>query len=186
MKATFEAIPEFKTKSLLLRAISISDAPSYKKYFVDYEVIRHLSAAVPWPYPEDGVADFINKVILPRQGIDRWSWALCFKEAPSELIGVVDLWRAGRPENRGFWLGKKYWGQGLMTEAIEPVTNYAFTSLKFDKLVFANAAGNKASRRIKEKSGARLVRVEPANFVDFQYTEQEVWELSKREWLRGK
>lgn len=69
-----------------------------------------------------------------------------------------------------------------MTEAVVAVTNYAFGELGFERLVFDNAKGNLGSRRIKEKTGARLLRTEPAEFVDRMYTEREVWELSKDEW----
>jgi RimJ/RimL family protein N-acetyltransferase len=177
------SVPELRTARLLLRGVTERDEPSYRKHFVDYEVIRHLSAVVPWPYPENGVRDFIRDVILPQQGKDKWVWGIFRHEAPGELIGVVDLWRPGHPENRGFWLGRAFWGQGLMTEAIRPVTDLAFSTLGFEKLVFANAAGNVRSRRIKEKTGARLIGVFPGKFVDPAYTEREVWEITPSEWI---
>lgn len=176
-------IPSFETKRLMLREVKLEDELSYKKNFVDYEVIRHLSSAVPWPYPEDGIRDFILNFILPNQGKDRWMWGVFEIENPSELIGVVDLWRQGRPENRGFWLAKNHWGKGYMIEAVRPVMDYAFNELGFEKLVFANAVGNNASRRIKEKTGAKLIDVKPAKFVDPNYTEHEIWELTKDDWI---
>lgn len=175
-------IPEFTTKRLTLRGVRESDAPCYTEQFVDYEVIRNLSAVVPWPYPPDGVMEYIQRTILPNQGNNRWTWGIFLKERPERLIGAIELWRPGSPENRGFWLGRAYWGQGLMTEAVVPVMDYAFDTLGFDVLVFSNARGNSRSRRIKEKTGARLVRTEPAGFVDPAFKEREVWELSKAEW----
>jgi ribosomal-protein-alanine N-acetyltransferase len=142
-----------------------------------------LSSLVPWPYPENGVAEFFKHVLLPHQGASRWTWAIRLKSNPVEIIGCVDLWREGRPENRGFWLGKKFWGQGYMTEAVEPVMDYAFNSLEFESLVFANALGNTRSRRVKEKTGARFVDVRPVSCVDPEYTQQEVWTLSKDDWI---
>jgi [ribosomal protein S5]-alanine N-acetyltransferase len=175
-------VPSFETSRLYLRPISLSDAPAYERYFVDYEVVKHLSSLVPWPYPPGGVTAFLSELILPAQGRGRWTWGIFLKEQPHELVGCVDIWLEGRPENRGFWLGKTLWGKGLMTEALEPVTRYAFDTLGFEKFVFANAVGNLRSRRIKEKTGARLVRVVPAKFVSPQYTEQEIWELSRADW----
>ncbi|MBK9293352.1 MAG: GNAT family N-acetyltransferase [Oligoflexia bacterium] len=174
---------KFETKRLILKEITIKDAPSYEKNFVDYEVIRHLASTVPWPYPPNGITDFISNIILPNQGNERWFWGIYLKSNPSELVGVVDLWRNGRPENRGFWLAKKLWGQGIMTEAVEPIINYAFNELGFEKLVFANAVGNIASRRVKEKTCAKLIDVKPAKFVDPKYTEHEIWELNKQDWI---
>jgi RimJ/RimL family protein N-acetyltransferase len=95
------------------------------------------------------------------------------------------LWRhttESVPENRGFWLGREFWGQGFMTEAANAVTDYAFDHLGFSKLVFSNALGNQGSRRIKEKTGARFVRVQPSRFVSDEFTESEIWELTKEDW----
>lgn len=175
-----------KTDRLTLKPVSMEHANDYKKHFVNYNVIRTLSDQVPWPYPEDGVKNFIKDIILPVQGKTRWLWGLFLKENEKELIGAVDLWREGKPENRGFWLSEKYWGRGLMTEASSKVTDFAFENLGFEKLTFANACGNKASSRIKEKAGCRLVSVEKANFVDPSLTEHEIWELTKEEWTNSK
>jgi len=176
-------LPVFETERLILRGITKEDVPAYEKHFIDYNVISQLSGAVPWPYPEDGVMDYICNVILPIQGNDKWVWAIFLKENPDELIGAIDLWREGHPEHRGFWLGHKFWGHGYMTEAVKPVTDYAFDGLGFEKLLFSNALGNVKSRRIKEKTGARFLRTEPAKFVNPEYTEHEIWELTKEEWL---
>lgn len=176
-------LPVFETDRLILREVTDADIPSYFENFVDYEVIRNLSAAVPWPYPADGVEFFLNS-IRSSLGKDRWMWGIFLKTNPTEMIGAVDLWRQGRPENRGFWLGKKYWGRGIMTEAVLPVNRYAFEVLGFEKLVFANALGNLKSRRIKEKTGAKLLKVAPAKFVDPKFTEHEIWELTKSDWLK--
>ena len=179
-------VPTFHTARLVLRELCEADASSYEKYFVDYNVVRFLTARVPWPYPQGGVLEYIRTQILPKQGDGKWVWAITLKDNPAELIGVVDLWRQGHPENRGFWLGHKFWGKGYMTEAVEPVMDYAFDALGFEKLIFTSAVGNSRSRRIKEKTGARLVAREPARFVDPAFNEHEIFELTRAEWREFK
>ncbi len=115
-------VPIFQTERLILREITEGDVEAYQKYFVDYDVISHLSSAVPWPYPKDGIINYIHTEILAKQGIDDWFWGISLKDNPEELIGGISLWRKGIPENRGFWLGKKFWGKGIMTEAVIPIT----------------------------------------------------------------
>ncbi len=176
-------IPSFQTKRLIIRGVKLEDAISYEKHFAHYEVIQHLSSLVPWPYPVGGVYEFLEDFILPQQGLDRWMWVICEKEFPEEVIGAIELWRDGKPENRGFWLGKPYWGKGYMTEAVEPIIDHAFTDLGFERLIFTNAVGNQRSRRIKEKTGARFLEIRPAKFVNPDYKEHEVWELSKADWF---
>jgi hypothetical protein len=41
------------------------------------------------------------------------------------------------------------------------------------------------SRRIKEKTGARLIDVRPAKFVDPSYSAHEIWELKRSDWISG-
>jgi ribosomal-protein-alanine N-acetyltransferase len=120
--------------------------------------------------------------VLPVQGRDRWVWGLHLKRDDSGLIGAVDLWREGCPENRGFWLGRAFWGQGYMTEAVIRVTDFAFDELGFDHLVFSNAVGNQRSRDLKARTGARIVDVMPKKFVDPTYSHTEIWRLTKAEW----
>jgi len=171
-----------ETDRLQLRPITERDIAAYEKHFIDYEVIRHLSSKIPWPYPEGGVRDWVCGHVLPGQGKDRWNWGIYLKNNPDEMIGGVELWRPGTPENRGFWLGRHHWGNGYMTEAVVAVMDCAFFQLEFESLVFSNAKGNDQSARIKEKTGARLLRTQPNEFVDSCYTESEVWELHKHDW----
>ena len=179
-------IPTFYSSRLLLRELVESDAQSYERHFVDYRVIRTLADGVPWPYPKGGVLRYIQTEVAPFQGVDRWTWAIALKEEPVDVIGAVDLFKEPRPANRGFWLGYEYWGRGYMTEALEPVTEYAFESLGFEKLIFANAAGNIRSARIKEKSGARPIGIVPGRYVDPSLREREMYELTRADWQKAK
>ena len=177
-----QLIPTLRTERLVLRGVTEDDAESYARHFVDYEVIRHLSASVPWPFPDDGIRTFIRDRVLPAQGRDRWVWGLHLKDGGG-LMGAIDLWREPCPENRGFWLGRAFWGHGYMTEAVIVVTDFAFQELGFDRLVFASAVGNRRSHTIKAKTGATLVEVVPAKFVDPAYSQHEIWRLTKQQWL---
>lgn len=179
-------LPEFETDRLYLRGVRLDDSESYEKSFAHYEVIQHLSHHVPWPYPKGSVRSFLETMVMPELGKSRWLWVIFLKDKRDEVIGCVDLWRKGCPENRGFWLAKEHWGKGIMTEAVNPVIDYAFNELEFKKLIFANALGNDRSRRIKEKTGATYLENRPAQFVNPDYKEHEIWELTKEQWIKFK
>jgi len=174
------SVPTLETARLILSDVLGADPIAYEKNFNDVKIIGDLATAVPWPYPPGGVLDYFEK-LRPDQGRTRWVWAIYLKSNPAEPIGNVDL-RLSAPENRGFWLARKHWGQGYMTEATDAVTDYAFDTLGFESLLLSNALGNHRSRRIKEKSGATLLRTEPANFNNPAYTHREVWKLTKDAW----
>ncbi|HXH30263.1 MAG TPA: GNAT family N-acetyltransferase [Bacteriovoracaceae bacterium] len=176
-------IPTFQTSRLILRGIELSDAPSYQKNFANYDVIQYLSSRVPWPYPENGVELFIKDFVLPNQGKTRWSWGIFLSEQPEEVIGVIEIFNPGIPEHRGFWLSKDHWGKGLMSEAIAPVMNFAYTTLGMESLILSNAVENTRSRRVKERSGATFLYTRPASFSNPQYTHSEYWQLTREVWL---
>jgi len=176
-------IAELETARLRLRGVTEADVPAIQLHFNDYAIIGELAGRVPWPYPANGAARFVNEYVLPWQGKDHWIWGLFLRTDPKSLIGVIDLWRPGRPENRGFWLARPFWGQGLMSEAADAMTDYAFAELGFETLVLSNALGNRRSRRIKEKAGAVLLRTEPFHFINPAYSERELWELTKARWM---
>jgi RimJ/RimL family protein N-acetyltransferase len=191
-------VPKLETKRLVLRAVTLEDAPSYGRHFIDYEVVRTLANTVPWPYPDDGIENFIKYVLLPGQGKDFWAWGLFLKETPDEMpdempdrmrvemIGGLTLRREGSKGNRGFWLGRKFWGQGLMSEAVAATLDFAFNIAGFEVLHLQNAHGNEASRRIKLSTGARYVGEDVGHYVDPALTITELWELRKEDWLAHK
>jgi RimJ/RimL family protein N-acetyltransferase len=176
-------IETLETERLVLRDVLFVDVAAYHKNFVDYDVVSELNAAIPWPYPADGIPAFLEK-LRPEQEQNRWVWALYLKTDLTDPISSIDLSRGGKSEHRGFWLAKKHWGRGLMTEATDAVTDYAFDILGFETMILSNALGNVRSRRIKEKAGAVFLRTEPAKFVNPDYTHREVWELTKQAWQR--
>jgi RimJ/RimL family protein N-acetyltransferase len=175
-------IPTFETDRLILRGVQISDAPSYQKNFAHHDVIKFLSANVPWPYPENGAEFYIKNMVLPQQGKTRWNWGIFLKSDPHELVGAVELFHPGIPENRGFWLSQKLWGKGIMTEAVKPVIDFAFNILNLKSLIFANAIENTGSHRVKEKTGARPIDIRPAKYADPNLTHAQYWELTKDDW----
>ena len=177
-------IPQFKTRRLFMNGVCLKDAPFYQKHFACWDIIQYLNSGVPYPYPEGEAERFLKYKILPRQGRDLWMWALFLKEKPEELIGAIELRRKGDPGQRGFWLARHLWRKGLMSEAVLPVLDYAFYSLGFDRLILAHPAGNKASRRIKEKTHCRFIERRPKNFVNPNFKLAEIWELDKKTWER--
>jgi [ribosomal protein S5]-alanine N-acetyltransferase len=85
-------------------------------------------------------------------------------------------------DQRGFWLDPEFQGRGLMTEAAERVTAFAFIELGWPHLWLSNAEANGASGRIKEKQGAQLIDRMPFRFVDGEGTRM-VWLLRREDWL---
>jgi ribosomal-protein-alanine N-acetyltransferase len=111
---------------------------------------------------------------------NEWHWSLRLKSHPDRLIGTIALVKDG-DNNRGFWIGLPWQGMGLMTEASEAVNDFWFRELGFTKLRVPKAAGNRASSRISEKNGMRMVGTEEREYVGGRFL-TEIWEMTVEEW----
>ncbi len=173
--------PTLETPRLILRPLTLEDAPRTQALFPHWEIVRYLAAVLPWPYPDDGAETFYRNVTLP--AMDRqeeWAWTLRLKHSPEHHIGAVNL-RRGEQDNRGFWLGLPWHGRGLVTEAVFALNDFWFDELGFDVLRTCKAAANLASRRISEKTGMRLIETFEKSFVS-GHLPAELWELTRAQW----
>lgn len=177
--------PSGETKRLFLRPLELADAAQIQDLFPRWEIVRYLLNVVPWPYPEGGALEFVRDIALPAiERGDQWIWTLRLKRNPDQLIGVLNL-RTGEEDNRGFWLGLPWHGQGLMSEACAWSCDFWFDTLHFPVLRVAKAAANTASRRISEKQGMRLVGATEKNYLCGRLR-SEVWEITAEEWKAWK
>ncbi len=53
----------------------------------------------------------------------------------------------------GYWLAEPYWNRGIITEAIQAVTNYAFEKLELVRIYAEPYDSNPASSQVLEKNG---------------------------------
>lgn len=172
---------QLETQRLLLMPLSLDDAPQIQVLFPHWEVVQYLASVVPWPYPPDGAEVYIRDAALPAiaRG-DEWIWTMRRKDAPDQIIGAIALKRHAE-ENRGFWLGVEWQGQGFATEAAEAVTDYWFDVLGFPVLRAPKAIANTSSRRISEKQGMRLISTGERDYVGGRLP-SELWEITAQEW----
>ncbi|UFX45453.1 GNAT family N-acetyltransferase [Bradyrhizobium sp. 41S5] len=180
--------PRIETRRLILRPLALSDAAAIQRHFNNWNVIKTLATVVPWPYPDDGAESFIKRELDKiAAGEESYQWVLVLRSSDGEAIGNINFRpRAdGRKGNRGFWLAEPYWKQGLMTEAIAAVNDFAFLTLGLDHFHVCNAQSNVASRRVKQKTGAEFV-----GFVELPHhngeSRAEKWKVTRETWLRDR
>jgi [ribosomal protein S5]-alanine N-acetyltransferase len=178
--------PTIQTRRLVLRPLALSDAPAIQRHFNNWNIIKNLASVVPWPYPDDGAETFV-RLQLGRiaAGEEIYQWVLALRFGDGEAIGNIHFRpRGDNPKgNRGFWLAEPYWNQGLMTEAISSVNDFAFHTLGIESFYVCNVASNEASRRVKQKTGAEFV-----GFVELPHhngqSRSERWRVTRENWLR--
>lgn len=71
--------------------------------------------------------------------------------------GASKLTTSDKEAELGYWLGRDYWGQGLVPEAIRKLLCHAFETLKLETVWCGYFEGNEQSRRAKEKCGFSII-----------------------------
>ena len=175
-------IPVLDTLRLRLRPLRLLDAPQCQKLFPHWEILEFMSASIPWPYPDDDARQHIESVLPKMAAGSQYDWAITLKAANDDLlVGIISLYPEGE-DNRGFWLGKAYQRQGLMTEAMAAVNDFAFDVLGMPHLMLNNAEPNTGSHRLKEISGAKIVQInDDVPYVGGRFR-QVRWRLTREDW----
>jgi len=154
--------PTLRTSRLILRPIALSDAPAIQRYFNNWNIIQYLATVVPWPYPDDGAETFIRlqlEKIAAGEAIH--SWVLALRSGDGEAIGNIHFrpWSDSPKGNRGFWLAEPWWNQGLMTEAVAAVNNFAFHTLGVESSMSATRPQTKRRAGSSKRPAPNLLAI---------------------------
>ncbi len=86
-----------------------------------------------------------------------------------EFLGAIAINRIEwnyRTANLGYWVKSSACGQGIATEAVRLMADYAFNALQLNRLELVIAERNFASRRVAEKAGAQFECLARARVLD--------------------
>ncbi len=143
------SIPVLETERLVLRAPRLEDAKDVATLANDRRIAEN-TRRIPHPYGRADAEDFIASVNAgPPTDI-----AYVITLADGTLVGACGLAMTDGPAPElGYWLGLPFWGQGIATEAVRAVIDYAFTDLGHDAVQAGARVTNPQSRRVLEKCG---------------------------------
>jgi RimJ/RimL family protein N-acetyltransferase len=139
-----------ETKRLILRPWSEDDAEELYKYASDSEI----GPPAGWqPHTSvENSRDIIRNILSAPE-----TYAVCLKEN-GKPIGSIGFHRADLADlddeyELGYWIGKPFWGQGLIPEASIRMLQHAFDDLNIERIWCGYYEGNVKSRRVQEKLG---------------------------------
>ncbi|MBI4450624.1 GNAT family N-acetyltransferase [Candidatus Woesearchaeota archaeon] len=141
-----------KTERFTLRTYKRGDEHSLQQNINDKLIARN-TMTIPHPYTMRHARDYVSKCIAESKKRKPENQVFAI-DLEGRVIGAVGLHHIEKHQAEiGYWLGKKYWGQGLMPEAVRAVTRYALNQLGLHRVYAKIFTFNKASQRVVEKSG---------------------------------
>ena len=151
-----------ETECLLLRFLSLDDTEAMFEYASDRENTRYtFPTNQSLEETKNNIAQFYLASPLGRWGIEL--------KSTGQFIGTIDLHKIDHILKKaaiGYIINKKYWNQGLTTEANRAVIELAFEKIGMNKLTALHDKDNPASGKVMEKSGMRFSHEEPYARMD--------------------
>jgi len=142
---------------LLLRKFRIEDAQAmYNNWASNPEVTKYLT----WPYhtnieiTKNVLSDWINRY----HENDYYHWAIILKgndNLPVGAICVVKNNDTTKMVHVGYCIGRKWWHQGIATEAFNRVISYLFNEVKVNRIESRHDLRNPNSGKVMMKCGLK-------------------------------
>ena len=142
----------FDTKRLILRPWQETDAESLYEYASDPDV----GPPAGWPphVSVENSREIIRAVLSAPE-----TYAVCLKDGNAiggvglKLRGYTDMTDREDECELGYWIGKPFWGQGLIPEASQELLRHAFEDLAMNTVWCGYYEGNEKSHRVQQKLG---------------------------------
>jgi [ribosomal protein S5]-alanine N-acetyltransferase len=152
---TFTPFPILTTERLTLRQLGVTDEQEIFTLRSDSEINKYLDRHIANTI--DDARYFINKVNRNIEKNDSLYWAITFSDK-NILVGTICLFSFSDENDKceiGFELLRNFQGKGIMKEAVEKVIDYAFNTIKVQKIEAFCHRDNQSSITLLEKFSFR-------------------------------
>ncbi len=145
--------PTIVTRRLTLRLVHESDVDALMAGIGDPAVSRML-ARVPFPYYASDAEAFIALARRRAQAGRSLNLAITHD---GRLIGGIGINNMPFDCEIGYWIGRRWWGQGFATEAAAAVLAFGFDVLGLRLIRSGVFVDNHASLRVQRKLGFTVI-----------------------------
>jgi len=172
---------ELTGSTCIVRPWRAGDAESLVKYANNPNIAQHLRDRFPHPYTLRDAKAFIHSSASARPQV---SFAIIVDGGAAGGIGFS----SGSDVERfsaeiGYWLGEPFWGRGIVTEAVQLVSAYAFDTCGLLRLFALPFADNRRSIRVLEKAGyTREAILRSSAVKDRTVRDQALYALVNSQW----
>ncbi len=155
LNRAFTPFPILTTERLTLRQPVINDEQEIFTLRSDSEINKYLDRQVSNTI--DDARNFINKVNENINKNDSSYWAITLRDK-NILVGTICLFSFSDENDKceiGYELLTNFQGQGIMTEAVKKVIDYAFNTIKVQKIEAFLHRDNQNSIKLLKKFSFR-------------------------------
>ncbi|HYF06877.1 MAG TPA: bifunctional GNAT family N-acetyltransferase/(deoxy)nucleoside triphosphate pyrophosphohydrolase [Acetobacteraceae bacterium] len=150
------AFAPLTTERFTLRPLRPEDAPALHRLVNDWEVAKNL-ARVPFPYPRALADEWIASTVERIAAGEAYHLAIVRREDERVLIGCIGLRLSPKERSGelGYWIGRRFWGQGIAAEVAGRFVRWALANLDMDRIVANALTDNARSAAVLRRVGFR-------------------------------
>lgn len=132
-----------------------NDKPFLIEYLNDPDIFNN-TLKIPYPYTEKDADNWIKHAEDKKYKDDLFC-NFAIRDKKMNLMGGIGFHMKYGPESHkdeiGYWLAKKYWNNGIMTEVVRGFCDYGFNSINLVRIEAHLFEYNLSSARVLEKCG---------------------------------
>lgn len=151
---THKGTVTLETPRLILRRFTLEDAPAmYRNWACDPEVTRYLT----WPTHDhvDTSRRVIESWVSEYSRDSYYHWAIVLKTLDQPIGSLIAISGDDRiaMAHIGYCIGRPWWHQGIMTEALTAVMDYLFDQVGMNRVESCHDVNNPHSGAVMRKCG---------------------------------
>lgn len=167
-----------------LRPWTTKDLDSLVKHANNPAIAANMTDAFPYPYSIENGNNFIS---FANSKSPPLILAIAIDGEAAGSIGLhpqSDIMK--KNAELGYWLSQKYWGQGIMSEAIVKMVQYGFNNLDINRIFARPFGSNLASQKVLEKAGFILeATIKNGFYKNGKFEDELIYSQRKDKFLRN-
>lgn len=156
LKPKFYPFTELTTDRLVLKQLKMEDAPEIFLLRSDEQVNKYLDR--PKANTLQDAQLFIKKINDGIANNECMYWGI-FSKGDPQLIGAISFWNIDEIKQAveiGYELLPAQQGKGIMQEAIQPVIDFAFKTIRLRLITACTLESNELSAKLLKKNNFQL------------------------------
>lgn len=129
------------------------DAEALSLLLNNKKILDNLRDGLPYPYTVNDALFYINSCLSADKN-SNFCFSIVYND---EVVGSIGVFRQGnihfRTAELGYYIGEKFWGKGITTEAVRLACKQVFDNTDIVRIYAEPFAENLASCRVLEKNG---------------------------------
>jgi ribosomal-protein-serine acetyltransferase len=177
-------------ENIALRPLNVNDSEEFFHLTINSkDYLKEWLGWLDYTNEVEDTREFIQatlKGVIETGGYPK-SAAILYKGRIAGTIGFNEINKLHKIGVMGYWLGKDFQGNGIMTKACEAFIEYGINELNLNRIEIRVAEENRKSRAIPERLGfTEEGKIRQAEWLYDHYVDHIIYGLLAEEWSKNK